>query len=64
MDIVEENEEACQKEYCGQEEEDGNQPDNSIHLPFLQVAQRGLVAFRDNLSFIDKGPDYYKSWGQ
>jgi len=30
----------------------------------LFVAQRGLVVFRDQQNFIDRGVDYYREWGQ
>ncbi|THH20999.1 hypothetical protein EW146_g451 [Bondarzewia mesenterica] len=30
----------------------------------LLVAQRGLVVFRDQQEFIDKGPDFYLEWGR
>ncbi|KII93696.1 hypothetical protein PLICRDRAFT_35916 [Plicaturopsis crispa FD-325 SS-3] len=29
----------------------------------LEVARRGLVVFRDQQAFIDKGPDFYREWG-
>ncbi|KAJ7169451.1 alpha-ketoglutarate-dependent sulfonate dioxygenase [Mycena filopes] len=29
----------------------------------LEVARRGLVVFRDQHDFIDRGPDFYKAWG-
>jgi hypothetical protein len=28
-----------------------------------KVARRGLMVFRDQQEFIDKGPDFYKQWG-
>ncbi|KAI0935916.1 hypothetical protein AcV5_004200 [Taiwanofungus camphoratus] len=30
----------------------------------LEVARRGLVVFRDQQDFIDRGPDFYLEWGQ
>ncbi|KAK7694273.1 hypothetical protein QCA50_001453 [Cerrena zonata] len=30
----------------------------------LLVAQRGLVVFRDQQDFIDRGPDFYLEWGR
>ncbi|KAJ3513060.1 hypothetical protein NLJ89_g3165 [Agrocybe chaxingu] len=29
----------------------------------LEVARRGLVVFRDQQDFIDRGPDFYREWG-
>ncbi|EGO02710.1 hypothetical protein SERLA73DRAFT_102611 [Serpula lacrymans var. lacrymans S7.3] len=29
----------------------------------LEVATRGLIVFRDQHDFINKGPDYYRQWG-
>lgn len=29
----------------------------------LEVARRGLMVFRGQADFIDRGPDFYKSWG-
>ncbi|KAF7306550.1 TauD domain-containing protein [Mycena indigotica] len=29
----------------------------------LEVARRGLIVFRDQHDFIDRGPDFYKQWG-
>jgi len=29
----------------------------------LEVARRGLLVFRDQQDFIDRGPDFYKAWG-
>ncbi|KDR84864.1 hypothetical protein GALMADRAFT_51457 [Galerina marginata CBS 339.88] len=29
----------------------------------LEVARRGLMAFRDQQDFIDRGPDFYREWG-
>ncbi|KAF7340038.1 TauD domain-containing protein [Mycena venus] len=29
----------------------------------LEVARRGLMVFRDQHDFIDRGPDFYKQWG-
>lgn len=30
----------------------------------LEVAKRGLVVFRDQQEFIDRGPDFYLEWGR
>ncbi|TCD62044.1 hypothetical protein EIP91_007539 [Steccherinum ochraceum] len=30
----------------------------------LEVARRGVVAFRDQQDFIDRGPDFYLEWGR
>ncbi|KIY50634.1 TauD-domain-containing protein [Fistulina hepatica ATCC 64428] len=30
----------------------------------LEVARRGVIVFRDQQAFIDKGPDYYKEFGR
>jgi len=30
----------------------------------LEVARRGLVVFRDQQDFIDRGPDFYLEWGR
>ncbi|KAG6919601.1 hypothetical protein DXG01_004265 [Tephrocybe rancida] len=30
----------------------------------LEVARRGLVVFRDQHDFIDRGPEFYKAWGR
>ncbi|GBE78429.1 Alpha-ketoglutarate-dependent sulfonate dioxygenase [Sparassis crispa] len=30
----------------------------------LEVAKRGVVAFRDQQDFIDRGPDFYLEWGR
>ncbi|KAF9452584.1 TauD-domain-containing protein [Macrolepiota fuliginosa MF-IS2] len=30
----------------------------------LEVARRGLVVFRDQQDFIDRGPDFYREWGR
>ncbi|KAF5377621.1 hypothetical protein D9615_005108 [Tricholomella constricta] len=29
----------------------------------LEVARRGVVVFRDQQDFIDRGPEFYKAWG-
>ncbi|KAG5648242.1 hypothetical protein DXG03_006200 [Asterophora parasitica] len=29
----------------------------------LEVARRGLVVFKDQQDFIDRGPEFYKTWG-
>ncbi|KAG6814031.1 hypothetical protein H0H92_003881 [Tricholoma furcatifolium] len=29
----------------------------------LEVARRGVVVFRDQQEFLDRGPDFYKAWG-
>ncbi|TBU34910.1 hypothetical protein BD311DRAFT_745194 [Dichomitus squalens] len=30
----------------------------------LEVARRGLVVFRDQQDFIDRGPEFYREWGR
>ncbi|TFK76760.1 TauD-domain-containing protein [Pluteus cervinus] len=30
----------------------------------LEVARRGLIVFRDQHDFIDRGPEYYREWGR
>jgi sulfonate dioxygenase len=33
-------------------------------VALIQVAKRGLVVFRDQQDFIDRGPDFYREWGR